>query len=240
MSIRTTSLSLFLCLSAFSLQPPGACTVNATKATNILTSLIIWSTCDKYRASQAYHQDRMRSTSASPPDKICLSYTHDRDYTSHLPAPGRQDALARGVMLDVVERRHAQYQRPVQDLSKPIAEINEVPSVCLFLDGDGCAAEAKHSAFNALAELATEIRGRAEAAGKEPPLLFFVGAQPVGAVPQVRHICGVSGSPAIAILDVDKGCRYRLPEGVDITPASLRELVESFLEGSLDKEPLAS
>mmetsp|Transcript_63922 Transcript_63922/g.205958 ORF Transcript_63922/g.205958 Transcript_63922/m.205958 type:complete len:524 (+) Transcript_63922:262-1833(+) len=201
-------------------------------------NFILWSTSGAYRASEAYQRQRLRSASASPPDPICLSYTHDRDYTEYLPRPTKAEAVARGVMLDVVERRHAIYQRPVHDLSRPLEDINRVPSVCLFLED--LPPQRQHALFTELMHLATEaLEGFGERPPHQPPpLLFFVGVQPGGAVPQVRGFCGVQGSPAFAVLDVDKERVHRLPTGTEVDGQVMRRFVQDFLQGKLPSEPL--
>lgn len=201
-------------------------------------NFILWSVSGKYRASEAYQQHRLRSASTLPPDPLCLSYTHDRDYTEHLPKPTKQEAIARGVMLDVVERRHAIYRRPVHDLSRPLEDINHVPSVCLFLEG--LPPPRQHELFTALMHLATEVLESFEERPEHqaPPLLFFVGVQPGGAVPQVRSMCAAEGSPALTLLDVDKERLYRLPSDKAVDADSMREFVKAYLKGDLPSESL--
>mmetsp|Transcript_9731 Transcript_9731/g.27222 ORF Transcript_9731/g.27222 Transcript_9731/m.27222 type:complete len:455 (-) Transcript_9731:166-1530(-) len=204
-------------------------------------NFILWSTSRRYRSSEAYQRQRMRSTTAAAPDPICLSYTHDRDYTKHLEKPTTEQALARGVMLDVVERRHDMYQRPVHDLTRPLQEINEVPSFCVFLES--LPPPVQHQLFGELVELATDVKGRArepsgDGAPKAPPLLFFVAVSPKGAVPQIRSLLGLTHSPAVAILDVDKECCYRLDAEQLVDGKSMRSFVEAFLKGDLMSEPL--
>lgn len=50
---------------------------------------ILWSHNSHYRNSEAYHQMRSDSyqTERGPPDPLCLSYTHDRDYTQFKDLP---------------------------------------------------------------------------------------------------------------------------------------------------------
>ena len=202
-------------------------------------NFILWSTSKAYRASAAYRSQRMRSASAADPDPICLSYTHDGDYVQRLGTPSRDEALARGVMLDVVERRAAVFERPVHDLAAPIEEINSRPSVCLFLEG--LPPERQKELFGALMHVAGEVLSRTETPdAAAPPILFFVGVQPAGATPQVRALLAAEGSPALAILDVAGGRRYRLNDDQEVTAESLRRFVEAFQAGELPSEPLAS
>lgn len=199
-------------------------------------NFILWSTSSKYRASEAYKLHRMRSAAAEPPDSICLSYTHDRDYTAHLPKLSRADAIARGVMLDVVEKRHEVYQRPVHDLTRPLEEINSVPSVCLFIEG--LPPQRQHALFTDLMHVAQDILSQFEVpTHKAPPLLFFVAVQPAGAVPQVRGLCGAMSSPALVVLDIDKEHCHRFTGG-EVSAESIKQFVESFLAGKLTPEPL--
>ncbi|CAE7869748.1 ICU11 [Symbiodinium microadriaticum] len=202
-------------------------------------NFILWSVSEKYRSSEAYQNHRLRSSSADPPDRICLSYTHDRDYTKFLPKPTKAQAISRGVMLDVVERRLEVYNRPVLDLSRPIDEINSVPSVCLFLEG--LPPYRQHQLFQSLMEIAEEVHdsvGKQD--GEVPSILFFVAVQPSGAVPQVRELCAVTASPALAILDVDKEQRYRWESDKDLEAPVLRDFVRDFREGKLKAEVIGS
>jgi len=202
-------------------------------------NFILWSTSKVYRNSESFQRHRLRSTNTETPEKICLSYTHDRDYTVHLHRPSTEEAIARGVMLDIVERRHEIYQRPVHDLSRPLEEINQVPSVCLFMEG--LPPQIQHTLFGKLMMIATEVLERLPSSpGQVSPLLFFVALQAGGAVPQVRGICGVEGSPRLVIMDVDKECRYVLPKTADVDEGSIRGFVEAFLAGELTAEPLAA
>ncbi|CAE7564771.1 ICU11 [Symbiodinium sp. CCMP2592] len=202
-------------------------------------NFILWSVSEKYRSSEAYQNHRLRSSSADPPDRICLSYTHDRDYTKFLPKPTKAQAISRGVMLDVVERRLEVYNRPVLDLSRPIDEINSVPSVCLFLEG--LPPYRQHQLFQSLMEIAEEVHdsvGKQD--GEVPSILFFVAVQPSGAVPQVRELCAVTASPALAILDVDKEKRYRWESDKDLEAPVLRDFVREFRDGKLKAEVIGS
>eukprot|EP00747_Dinoflagellata_sp_TGD_P030600 gnl/TRDRNA2_/TRDRNA2_134746_c0_seq1.p1 gnl/TRDRNA2_/TRDRNA2_134746_c0~~gnl/TRDRNA2_/TRDRNA2_134746_c0_seq1.p1 ORF type:complete len:298 (-),score=48.59 gnl/TRDRNA2_/TRDRNA2_134746_c0_seq1:59-952(-) len=65
-------------------------------------NFILWSISSQYRNSEAYHRQKIRRIASPRPDPICLSYTHDPDYTRFLKRPTAQEALARGVMLDHV------------------------------------------------------------------------------------------------------------------------------------------
>jgi len=199
-------------------------------------NFILWSTSGKYRDSEAYRLHRMRSTSAESPDPICLSYTHDRDYTAHLPKPSKSEAIARGVMLDIVEKRHEVFQRPVHDLTRPLEEINSVPSVCLFIEG--LPPPRQHALFTDLMHVAQDVHSQFEVPPHQaPPLLFFVAVQPAGAVPQVRGLCGAMSSPALVVVDIDKEKCHRFV-GDDINAESMRQFVESYLKGELETEPL--
>lgn len=200
-------------------------------------NFILWSTSRRYRASEAYHRERMRSVTAPDPDPICLSYTHDRDYIAHLQKPTNEEALARGVMLDIVEKRHAMYQRLVHDLARPLEDINHVPSVCLFMEG--LPPRQQHALFGALSAIAADVSARARLSASKPQLHFFVAAQPVGAVPQVRQILGIDGSPGLAILDIQGERRYRLPQDVALNPDSMGDFVEGFLKGRLTSDALS-
>lgn len=199
-------------------------------------NFILWSTSSKYRGSEAYRRHRVRSASAEAPDPICLSYTHDRDYTAHLPKPSKADAIARGVMLDVVEDRHDVYRRPVHDLARPLEDINAVPSVCLFIEG--LPPPRQHALFTDLMHAAQEVLSQFKVPdGQAPPLLFFVAVQPAGAVPQVRGLCGARSSPALVVLDIDKEHCHRFM-GSEINAESIQRFAESYLRGGLKPEPL--
>eukprot|EP00435_Cladocopium_sp_Y103_P073362 s15_g43.t1 len=202
-------------------------------------NFILWSVSETYRNSKAYQLHRLRSSNAETPDPICLSYTHDRDYTKYLPKPTKSEALSRGVIMEVVERRLDMYQRPVLDMARPIEEINSVPSVCLFLEG--LPPYRQHQLFQNLLEVANEVHeslGRVD--GQVPAIIFFVALQPSGAVPQVREMSAVTASPSLVILDVDGEKRYRLESDKDLDAAEIRGFVAAFREGKLQAEPLGS
>lgn len=202
-------------------------------------NFILWSVSETYRNSQAYQLHRLQSSNAETPDPICLSYTHDRDYTKYLPKPTKSEALSRGVIMEVVERRLDMYQRPVLDMARPIEEINSVPSVCLFLEG--LPPYRQHQLFQNLLEVTNEVHaslGRVD--GQVPAIIFFVALQPSGAVPQVREMSAVTASPSLVILDVDGEKRYRLESDKDLDAAEIRGFVAAFREGKLQAEPLGS
>jgi len=202
-------------------------------------NFILWSVSETYRNSEAYQIHRLRSSNAQTPDPICLSYTHDRDYTKYLPKPTKSEALSRGVIMEVVERRLDMYQRPVLDLARPIEEINSVPSVCLFLEG--LPPYRQHQLFQNLIEVANEVHeslGRVE--GQVPRIIFFVAIQPSGAVPQVREMSGVTASPSLVILDVDGQKRYPFESDKDLDIAEMRDFVAAFREGTLKAEVMGS
>jgi len=67
-----------------------------------------------------------------------------------------------------------------------------------------------------------------------------VALQAAGAVPQVRGLCGVEGSPRLVIMDVDKGKRYVFPHTANVDEGSIRSFVEAFLAGELTAEPLTT
>lgn len=200
-------------------------------------NFILWSTSSEYRASEAYLRHRMQSHAAAAPDPICLSYTHDKDFAKYLEKPTMEDAVARGVMFDVVEKRSAELQRLVHDLANPIAEINEVPSVILFMEGSMPQPRTKEL-FDALTLIAIEVLSGD--AGSRASILFFVAVRPVGAVPQVRRICGVQGSPALAILDIQKERCHRFSEHEAIDVGSIRKFVQDFLKGALPADEVMS
>ena len=63
-------------------------------AADILTgeryNLIVWNTSTVYRQSRTYHERRLQrfyKKEAGPPDRVCLSFTHDRDYDRYLSYP---------------------------------------------------------------------------------------------------------------------------------------------------------
>eukprot|EP00438_Fugacium_kawagutii_P023546 Skav200901 [mRNA] locus=scaffold1581:222139:223539:+ [translate_table: standard] len=202
-------------------------------------NFILWSVSEAYRNSKAYHLHRLRSSNAEPPDKICLSYTHDRDYTKYLPRPSKGEALSRGVIMEVVERRLDMYQRPVLDLARPIEEINSVPSVCLFLEG--LPAQRQHQLFQNLMEVASEVHASTgKADGQVPPILFFVAVSSAGAVPQVREMSAVTHSPSLVILDVNKEKRYRASLHEAFGASEMRDFVSAFRQGKLPAESLGN
>jgi len=138
-------------------------------------------------------------------------------------------------MLDHVERRNSLAQRPVHDLSKPLDEINEVPAVCLFLEG--LPPPVVQAYFDVLMHLSMDVRqGREWPAGKSPPM-FYVAVQSRGAVPQVRALCGVQKSPGFAILDVQRECCHVF-QGEVLDPPSMKEFLEAFLKGELPADPI--
>eukprot|EP00928_Gymnodinium_smaydae_P045724 TRINITY_DN30439_c0_g1_i1.p1 TRINITY_DN30439_c0_g1~~TRINITY_DN30439_c0_g1_i1.p1 ORF type:complete len:539 (+),score=120.04 TRINITY_DN30439_c0_g1_i1:116-1618(+) len=218
-------------------------------------NFILWSTSKQYRDSEAYHRNRMRSVHAASPDRICLSYTHDRDYLKFLERPSHEQALRRGVMLENVARREAKYAQPVHDLAKPLEDINELPCVCLLLEG--LPVGLQQAIFKEFAFLAKQYREAAGAGAAAevvaalfpstpapatlPQLLFFAAVAPEGAVPEVRQMLGLRGSPALAVLDIDKElCYIAAGAGSSLSAEFMRGFVEAYARGSLPGRPLCA
>lgn len=67
-------------------------------------SFILWNTSKSWRDSDEYFKTLMRRKGGpeASPDLVCLSYTHDEDYTQFREALTRPEAVRRGVMLDMV------------------------------------------------------------------------------------------------------------------------------------------
>mmetsp|Transcript_52962 Transcript_52962/g.119066 ORF Transcript_52962/g.119066 Transcript_52962/m.119066 type:complete len:341 (+) Transcript_52962:69-1091(+) len=66
-------------------------------------NLILWNTSSEWRQSDAYIDVlQSRRKGEEGPDLICLSYTHDEDYTKYRDALADADAVSRGVMLSRV------------------------------------------------------------------------------------------------------------------------------------------
>merc|ERR1712224_323198 len=100
---------------------------------------------------------------------------------------------------------------------------------------EGVPQQIAHMLFEVFMRLAMEVRTTCVSEGASPPL-FFVAPQSVGAVPQVRSMCGLPPiSPALAILDVDREVRYRFSG--QLSPMAMKEFVEDFLQGRLTGEP---
>ena len=195
-------------------------------------NLILWSTSSAYRATPLYRARRAAALAvgatpgAPPPDRVCLSVTHDRDYAELAGAlPSDADAARRGVMLERVRARDAARVEPVHDLARPPEEINELPTLVAFVEAAPRAArEAAARAIFPLARAALDdaaARRRAadaatatpDAAAARPPLpamLFAMAVDDEGAVAQVRALCGApagrpDGADCVVVLDVAKG-----------------------------------
>jgi len=76
-------------------------------------SFILWNTSTSWRESDDYFRlmTRRKRALESAPDLVCLSYTHDEDYTAFREALPKADALRRGVMLDRVQSDPANQAR---------------------------------------------------------------------------------------------------------------------------------
>ena len=94
-------------------------------------------------------------------------------------------------MMDPEGKDFPWYPKSVNDLDSA-AGINESPSLCLMVEGEG---EAGHEhAHQVLAELAEKEKARAQEEGEELDLLFFVATNPAGVASQIRAI--TSSPPA--------------------------------------------
>lgn len=57
-------------------------------------NLIVWNTSAVYRQSRTYNERRLQrfyQKESGPPDPVCLSFTHDRDYGRYLKYPEGQE-----------------------------------------------------------------------------------------------------------------------------------------------------
>mmetsp|Transcript_4827 Transcript_4827/g.15939 ORF Transcript_4827/g.15939 Transcript_4827/m.15939 type:complete len:237 (+) Transcript_4827:467-1177(+) len=82
------------CLMHLGRRRHGADDITAGERIN----LIIWCKGAAYRASRHYldlQQQRSYAAEAAPPDDICLSYTHDRDFMRYRTAGARHAAMRR-------------------------------------------------------------------------------------------------------------------------------------------------
>jgi len=67
-------------------------------------NFILWNTSSSWRQSDAYIELLMsRRRAEASPDLVCLSYTHDEDYTKFRGALSDDEAVKRGVMLNRVQ-----------------------------------------------------------------------------------------------------------------------------------------
>lgn len=86
-------------------------------ASGTRTNLIVWSHNWKYRSSPEY-RNRQRAQvyekEEGPPDQVCLSYTHDRDYQHFLPLTQKK----------AQENRHAWCPPPGKEYDGYGKEIN--------------------------------------------------------------------------------------------------------------------
>jgi len=76
-------------------------------------NLIVWCKNSEYRRSKLYNRYNMQSSrtgyekEAGPPDKVCLSFTHDRDYDVFEELTGKaKESRRRGWC----PPRHAEYE----------------------------------------------------------------------------------------------------------------------------------
>eukprot|EP00747_Dinoflagellata_sp_TGD_P215713 gnl/TRDRNA2_/TRDRNA2_88364_c1_seq1.p1 gnl/TRDRNA2_/TRDRNA2_88364_c1~~gnl/TRDRNA2_/TRDRNA2_88364_c1_seq1.p1 ORF type:complete len:152 (+),score=38.65 gnl/TRDRNA2_/TRDRNA2_88364_c1_seq1:161-616(+) len=147
-------------------------------------------------------------------------------------------------MLDRVEKRQEEAAMPVHDLAQPLEEINSVPSVCLFIEG--LPKELQRAFFAGFYEVAKSFaqENSSSKPGDPPKLLFFMAVGDAGASPQVRAICGLNSSPALAVLDIQKGCctvfdvEACLELPLKEFPNAMNAFVQDYLKGSLPSKPL--
>ncbi|CAD7937837.1 unnamed protein product [Amoebophrya sp. A25] len=185
-------------------QRHGADNIDSGERINFL----LWSLNAKYRTGSKFREDRMRRGTGEP-DQICLSYTHDADYTRYKQAPSRKEAEQRGVMLHQVVRRAQDAAQPVRNLAAPGQEVNLEPCFCVFLEDVADPNQKKSAAAN-LVTLSDFIRKNEENKGSSPDAL--IGAMPVycsvarmGAAVQIRQLCRVpDGHLAACIIDIRK------------------------------------
>ncbi|CAD7941085.1 unnamed protein product [Amoebophrya sp. A120] len=178
-------------------------------------NFLLWSLNAKYRVSDQFRQDRARRGTGDP-DPLCLSYTHDADYTRYVQKPSRGEAERRGVMLHQVERRARDAAQPVKNLAAPGQEINLEPCFCLFLESVQDP-ESKKRLAGSLVGLSEFIRTEEAARGSSTDTLgtlpVYCAVMPGGASPQVRALCKVpqeAGKAEACILDIRKGVYFPL------------------------------
>lgn len=94
------------------------------------------------------------------------------------------------VMTDPDGKEFPWYPKSVNDLDNADG-INETPSLCLMVEGEGKVAQ--EHAHKVLAELAEKEKANAKERGEELDLLFFVATNPFGVARQIRAI---TNSPA--------------------------------------------
>lgn len=134
-------------------------------------NFLLWSLSAHYRTTDTFrrHRTKVAPGAHKTPhiDPICLSYTHDPDFTNFLAEPKPDEAHNRGVMMHQVERRRREQAEPVLNLSSPPARvINGKPCLCVFLDRVEDAA-LKKSLAGAVYEAAVAERERFDDRGRE-------------------------------------------------------------------------
>lgn len=193
-------------------------------------NLILWSTSEVYRKSKAFQKHRTASLTAKPPHKLCLSYTHDLDYTDRLALPTKDEGLKRGVMYDFLQLR----QNLVRDLETNLPELYGAPSACLFLEG--LATGLRFALWRGFTRLALNLEeqrktGTHYSHWRLKNMQFFVAETVQGQVPAIRRLCGVQGSPAFVILDCKQQLRYICPG--TLTASVMQRFVEDFVGDQL-------
>lgn len=66
-------------------------------------NFILWNDSSSWRSSVEYIKAHSRGQKEATPDLVCLSYTHDADYTQYKSRLSDVEATRRGVMLDRVQ-----------------------------------------------------------------------------------------------------------------------------------------
>ncbi len=96
-------------------------------------NLIVWNTNLAFRASDAYvelQRQHRYDREAGPPDPVCLSYTHDRDYLDYMPKPAQHSKMVRRAWCPPEHARH-----------RPPADAGGAGAAPTGSDGDGASAE---------------------------------------------------------------------------------------------------
>jgi len=119
--------------------------------------------------------------------------------------------------------------------------INEAASVCVFMEGVGLDRQ-KHL-LSQMEEVAKKYIGASKETGGDPAYRFFAAKSDEGAVPQIRHLCGLpkdaQEQPVMLLLDLDDNGAFYTSDQSEISVATIEALTKAYEGKTLARQQMS-